>query len=413
LYTIGNVDTIERAGDIPGFFAEPSMYQTMIGLTPLERVHSGRPVAQALADEAATIGAQRVFLVCSNTLNNKTDEIDKVRRALGAKLVGVFDKVRPHVPREDVSAAVAAAEPLSPDLLVSIGGGSCTDLTKILAVCLKHGLRTPESMEAYHIVVNADHSVTAPAFEGPDIPVVIAPTTLSGGEFNALSGATDKVTNVKQGYVHPKMTARAIIMDPALTVHTPEWIWLSTGVRSFDHAFETLGSLNSNDWYDGMAMNAVRLLSQGLPRVKANPNDLEARQMCQMGAWCSMTSIVCGLPMGISHAVGHALGGSFDVPHGYTSCVMAPFALEYNSVVNGERQKLISVAFGQPNRPAHELADEAIRGLGMPRSLTAVGLKEADLAPLAGYTFQDIWCGTNPRPIANAEALVPLLRKAL
>ncbi len=389
------------------------MYQTMIGLTPLERVHSGRPVAQALADEAATIGAQRVFLVCSNTLNHKTDEIEKVRRALGARLVGVFDKVRPHVPREDVSAAVAAAEPLSPDLLVSIGGGSCTDLTKILAVCLKHGLRTPESMEAYHIVVNADHSVTAPVFAGPDIPVVIAPTTLSGGEFNALSGATDKVSNVKQGYAHPKMTARAVIMDPALTVHTPEWIWLSTGVRSFDHAFETLGSLNSNDWYDGMAMNAVRLLSQGLARVKANPNDLEARQMCQMGAWCSMTSIVCGLPMGISHAVGHALGGSFGVPHGYTSCVMAPFALEYNSVVNGERQKLISIAFGQPDRPAHELADAAIRGLGMPRSLTAVGLKETDLAPLAGYTFQDIWCGTNPRPIANAEALVPLLRKAL
>ncbi len=211
------------------------MYQTMIGLTPLARVHSGRPAAQAIADEAATIGAQRVFIVCSNTLNNKTDEIDKVRRALGAKLVGVFDNVRPHVPREDVSAAVAAAEPLRPDLLVSIGGGSCTDLTKILAVCLKHGLRTPASMEAYHIVVHPDHSVTAPAFEGPDIPVVIAPTTLSGGEFNALSGATDKVTNVKQGYVHPQMTARAVILDPSLTLHTPEWIWLSTGVRSFDH----------------------------------------------------------------------------------------------------------------------------------------------------------------------------------
>jgi alcohol dehydrogenase class IV len=389
------------------------MYQTMIPLTSLQRVHSGRPVAEALAEEAETIGARRVFLVCSHTLNAQTDEIDRVRKALGAKLAGVFDAVRPHVPREDVCAAVAAAEPLQPDLLVSIGGGSATDLTKILALCLKHGLRTPESMEAYHIVVNPDHTVTAPVFAGPDIPVVIAPTTLSGGEFNALSGATDKKNNVKQGYVHPQMAARAIIIDPALTVHTPEWIWMSTGVRSFDHAFETLGALNSNDWYDGMAMNAVRLLSQGLPRVKANPNDLKARQMCQMGAWCSMTSIVCGLPMGISHAVGHALGGSFDVPHGYTSCVMAPFALEFNSVVNGERQKLISIAFGQPDRPAHELADEAIRGLGMPRSLTAVGLKEADLAPLAGYTFQDIWCGTNPRPIANAEALVPLLRKAL
>ena len=389
------------------------MYSTMIPLTSLERVHSGRLLHEAVAQEAETIGAKRVFIVCSHTLNTKTDVIEKVRKALGPKLVGVFDAVRPHVPREDVSAAVNKAEPLQPDLLVSIGGGSATDLTKILALCLKHGLRTPESMEAYHLVVNADHTVTAPLFEGPDIPVVIAPTTLSGGEFNALSGATDKVTNVKQGYVHPKMTARAIILDPAICVHTPEWIWMSTGVRSFDHAFETLGSLNSNDFYDGMAINAVRLLSQGLPRVKANGADLEARQMCQMGAWCSMVSIVCGLPMGISHAVGHALGGSFNVPHGYTSCVMAPFALEYNREVNGHRQKLISLGFGQPNRPAHELADEAIRGLGMPRSLTAVGLKEADLSPLAGYTFQDIWCGTNPRPIANAEALIPLLRKAL
>lgn len=389
------------------------MYSTTIGLTALERVHSGRPVAEALAEEAERLGAGRVFLVCSHTLNTKTEEIERIRRSLGSRLAGVFDRVRPHVPREDVSAAVAEAERAAPDLLASVGGGSATDLTKILAVCLKHGLRTPESMEPYHLVVNPDHTVTAPVFEGPDLPVVIAPTTLSGGEFNALSGATDKVTNVKQGYVHPKMTPRAIILDPALTVHTPEWIWLSTGVRSFDHAFETLGSLGSNDYYDGMAMNAVRLLSQGLPRVKTNGADLEARQMCQMGAWCSMVSIVCGLPMGISHAVGHALGGSFGVPHGYTSCVMAPFALEYNSVVNGDRQKLISIAFGRPDRPAHELADAAIRGLGMPRSLTAVGLKEGDLAPLAGYTFQDIWCGTNPRPIANAEALVPLLRKAL
>jgi len=54
-----------------------------------------------------------------------------------------------------------------------------------------------------------------------------------------------------------------------------------------------------------------------------------------------------------------------------------------------------------------------IRSLGMPRSLTAVGLKEKDLEPLAGFTFQDIWCGTNPRPIADSRALIELLRRAL
>ncbi len=389
------------------------MYQTTIPLTPMQRVYSGRPCAEALAEEAALHGAKRVFLVVSNSLRHKTDEVKKIERALGSKLVGIYDSVRPHVPREDVCAAVAAAEPLKPDLLASLGGGSVTDATKILGLCLKHGLRTPESMEPFHIVVHPDKTVTAPAFEGPDLPVVLIPTTLSGGEFNALSGATDKKVNVKQGYAHPKMTAAAVILDPAASVHTPEWIWFSTGVRSLDHCFETLGALGSNDYWDGMAMNGLRLLSQGLAAVKANPNDLTARQQCQMGAWCSMVAIVSGLPMGISHAVGHALGGSFDVPHGYTSCVVAPFALEYNKGVNGHRQKLISIALGQPDVPAHVLADGLIRSLGMPRSLTAVGLKEKDLEPLAGFTFQDIWCGTNPRPIADSRALVELLRRAL
>jgi alcohol dehydrogenase class IV len=389
------------------------MYKTTIGLTPLQRVYSGRPCAEALAEEASLQGAKRIFLVCSNTLRHKTDEVAKIEAALGDRLVGIFDSVRPHVPREDVCAAMAMAEPLKPDLLISLGGGSVTDCTKILAVCLKHGLRTPDSMEPYHVVVNADRTVTLPAFEGPDIPVVIVPTTLSGGEFNPLSGATCKKINVKQAYFHPAMTPRAIVLDPAVTVHTPEWIWFSTGVRSLDHCFETIGSLNSNHYWDGMAMNGLRLLSQGLTAVKANAQDLSARQACQEGAWCSMVAIVSGLPMGISHAVGHALGGSFDVPHGYTSCVMAPFALEFNAPVNGHRQKLISTALGEPDTAASVLADRLIRSLGMPRSLTEVGLNDSDLEALAGFTFQDIWCGTNPRAVPDSSALIDLLRRAL
>nr|WP_187700988.1 MULTISPECIES: iron-containing alcohol dehydrogenase [unclassified Dietzia] len=379
----------------------------------MERVHIGTPVAEAAAQEAELLGASRVFVVCSGTLNSQTDEIQRVIEALGERFVGLFDAVRPHVPREDVIAATLVAAEADPDMLLCVGGGSATDLTKILAVTLEHGIREASDMDGYHLQVNPDTSVTAPSFSAPSIPVVVAPTTLAGGEFNALAGSTDEKTNVKEGYVHPAMTPRAVILDPALTRHTPEWLWLSTGVRALDHAFETLGSLESNGYYDGMAMNAIRLLSEGLVRVKEDAGDLEARRMCQVGAWSSMVAIVAGLDMGISHAVGHALGGSFKVPHGYTSCVMAPFALEYNREVNEHRQALISVAFGEPQTPAHELADSLIRRLGMPRSLGEVGLSEDDLPSLAAYTFKDIWCGTNPNPIANADALVPLLRRAL
>ncbi len=389
------------------------MYQSTIELPPMQRVYSGRPAAEALAEEAERLNAKRVFIVSSHTLANKTPEIEHLKRALGDKFVGIFDSIAPHVPREDVIAGVAAAERAAPDLLVSIGGGSVTDATKIINLCLKHGVRTIEAMEPYHLVVNADRSVTVPQFAGPDLPVVLIPTTLSGGEFNALSGATDKKHNVKQGYVHPAMMARSIILDPAVTVYTPEWIWFSTGVRALDHCFETLGASGSNDYWDGMAMNGLRLLSRGLTGAKADYHDLGARQQCQMGAWCSMVAIVAGLPMGISHATGHALGGSFDVPHGYTSCVMAPVALEFNADVNGERQALISLALGEPGTPAHLLADRLIQRLGMPRSLRSVGLEEKDLDPLAGYVLQDIWCGTNPKPIKDRSAMVEFLRRAL
>ncbi|MEI6720708.1 MAG: iron-containing alcohol dehydrogenase, partial [Betaproteobacteria bacterium] len=72
-----------------------------------------------------------------------------------------------------------------------------------------------------------------------------------------------------------------------------------------------------------------------------------------------------------------------------------------------------STALGEPAVAASVLADRLIRSLGMPRSLTAVGLKDSDLDALAGFTFQDIWCGTNPRPVPDSSALIDLLRRAL
>ena len=105
-----------------------------------------------------------------------------------------------------------------------------------------------------------------------------------GGEFNPRSGATDERTQHKQGYGHPAMVPVAIILDPALAVHTPEWVWLSTGVRAVDHTVETLASHRSNDYADGLADSALRLLVEGLARVKADPSDLEGRLKCQIGA---------------------------------------------------------------------------------------------------------------------------------
>ena len=290
------------------------MTPSSVLLTATEKVYLGERAGPALAAEAERLGAARVFLLVSRTLNRETDEIEQIRAALGSRLAACWDGMPPHAPRGAVLAAAAAAREVDADLIVTVGGGSVTDAGKIVGLCLKHNLREHDDLEPYHVYVNDAGEVVKPEFEGPDIRVINCPTTLSGGEFNPLSGATDEKLQHKQGYEHRLMAPVAIVLDPALTVHTPEWLWLSTGVRALDHALETLGSLQSNHFCDGMADSALRLLVEGLPAVKADPGDLDARLKCQVGAWQSMIPVIAGVPMGLSHAIGHILGGTCDVP---------------------------------------------------------------------------------------------------
>ena len=234
------------------------------------------------------------------------------------------------------------------------------------------------------------------------------PTTLSGGEFNARAGVTEPRLRLKQAYIHPGIIPLVVIFDPAITVHTPEWLWLSSGIRAVDHAVETYCSIDRNAYTDSTALQALRLLGRGLAAAKHDPADLAARLDCQIGAWISMTAIVAGTRMGASHAIGHVLGGSAGVPHGYTSCVMLPAVLAFNAEVNGDRQAEISAALGAAGQPAAEVLDRFIAGLGLPR-LRDVGVKRDDLQRIATNCMLDDWTFSNPRTIHAAQEIVPIL----
>ncbi|MCV6615117.1 MAG: iron-containing alcohol dehydrogenase, partial [Cellvibrionaceae bacterium] len=314
--------------------------------TATESVVYGMPAATAISQQAERMSAQRVFLLVSQSLAQQTEDIEAIKTKLGQRFVAQYSGMPPHAPRSAVLAAADIARQAKADLVVTVGGGSVTDAGKIVLICLKHNLREHDDLEPYHVYVDAQGNTIKPVFEGPDIPLISVPTTLSGGEFNPLGGATDENLKFKQGYEHRLMVPRCVILDPQLTRHTPEWLWFSTGVRAVDHAVEALASLQSNDFCDGLAGSALRLLVEGLPRVKADPSDMEARLKCQIGVWQSMMPIVAGVPMGASHAIGHVLGGSKDVPHGYTSCVMCPAVLAYNLPVNAHRQQRIATIFG-------------------------------------------------------------------
>ena len=252
-----------------------------VTFTETRRVVFGRPAGEALRGQAEAMDARRVLLIASTSLCTRTDAIAGIEAALGGRHAGTFHGIAPHAPRSDVLRAVEAARAAKADLIVSIGGGSVTDATKIVALALKHEVRRVEDFEPLRTRVDAEGHAVNPLTEGPDIRVVCVPTTLSGGEFNPRSGATDERTRHKQGYGHPAMVPVAIILDPALAVHTPEWVWLSTGVRAVDHTVETLASHRSNDYADGLADSALRLLVEGADLMP--PRELLPRSLRRHG----------------------------------------------------------------------------------------------------------------------------------
>ena len=388
------------------------MHSGMFVFTAVERIVFGQPAAQALCAEAQRLDAKRVFLIVSGTMNRTTDEVAKVREALGGRYAGFYDRVPSHTPRDTVIEVAREARALDADLIVTFGGGSVTDAGKMVQICLRHNITRFEELDAYTVVVKPDGTRTVPEFDGPTVRQIAIPTTLSGGEFQAGGGCTDNRTKVKQSFRHPLLIPRVSILDPQPTLHTPLWVWLSTGLRAVDHATEAICSPNSNPASDASFLQALHLLSKGLPRVKSHPDDLAARLDCQLAVWLAMAGRQAGAQMGASHAIGHVLGGSCDVPHGYTSCVMLPPVLRYNRAVNRERQQLVAEAMGHAGEDAADVIAAFVRELGLPGRLADVGVQREQFAMIADHAMHDSWLHTNPRKITRAEQVLEILELA-
>src|SRR5947208_4408580 len=355
----------------------------------MENVVFGKPFVEALAQEVDGVEARAVFILASATLARETDTVDRLRGMLGDRLAGVCAKIGAHTPRTDVVAAANAAREANADLIVTLGGGSVTDAAKMVALCLGNGITEAAQLDDYRARIAADGTTRRPEVKPPSVRSITIPTTLSAGEYTASAGCTDTARHVKESYGHPLMMPRTVILDPEISVHTPEWLFLSTGIRAVDHAVEDICSVNGQPIAEGASYHALRLLGSGLPAVKSEPTNLEARLDCQVGAWMSMVGSQTGVSKGASHGIGHVLGGTARVPHGYTSCVMLPHVLRFNHSVNAGKQARVSEALGRPEAPAAEAVAELIAGLGLPTRLRDLGVKPDQLDRIAEGSMLD------------------------
>ena len=376
------------------FGEDKHVHQGRVVFGAMEEVVFGRPAAQAVVEQMDRLRASRAFLMVSGTLKRETDEIEKIRNSLGSRCAATFDAMPPHTPREAVIAAAEQARAANADLIVTVGGGSITDGAKAVQICLANDIRTVDDIDK----VRASRGVVPP-MAAPSVRQISVPTTIAGGEFSALAGVTNQRTKVKELLRHDLVMPRAVILDPAVTRHTPEWLWLSTGIRAVDHCVEGLCSREAHPFADAQALKGLSMLTQALPRVKADPNDLDARMDCQIGTWLSMGPLSMGIPMGASHGIGYVLGAEFGVPHGYTSCVMLPSVMRWNKRDNAERQAQVAAAMGKTGEDAGDVLDHFIRGLGLPRSLQDVRIGPEQFDRIAQQAMATPWIPRNPRQI--------------
>lgn len=386
---------------------------------PIEDVYYGVGALDSLEATLAQHGIERALLITGNTLATKTNLVDRVLQASGRRIATVFHDTTQHVHRGSVVNAIEIARSNNVDGIISFGGGTPNDTGKAVLLGLAENFQTTDDFDHLRVRFEYPSTVEIPPITGDALPIIAISTTLSGGEFTHFAGVTDTDRQVKDLYIDKKLAARAVYLDPNLTLDTPDWLWLSTGMRSVDHCIEALCSINAHPFTDALASRSLGMLNRYLRTCKSDPGDLAARAQAHIAAWMS----VCGLAnvnLGLSHGIGHQLGARNDVPHGVTSCVMMAPTMEFNREHVGNRQSWIAEIMGCDIRNLDEHASavagrDAVRtlvsDLELPRRLRDVGVKESDFPEIAKDALEDLIVATNPRPV-SMEDVIEVLQTA-
>ena len=383
------------------------------------RIIFGQGKASSLKDEVQKLGGKRALVLSGRTVAEKTDTVRKVNEALGKLSAGVYSGLTQRAPLAAAVEAANLAVSQDVDTLVGVGGSTISDAARMIAVLMAEGIDTVEQLRL--LGVQQDLMLT-PDLDGKPLPLQVSiPTTLSAGEFNMGGGnVLDDQAGHKIRVRHRRLYADLILLDPDMTIGTPDWLWLSTGIKALDHCIERLYSRGNQPAIDAPVLSAAELLFNYLPHSREGDGNPDARLQCLIAAWLSMMGAP-NFAMGLSHAMGHIIGVRYSVGHGYTSCVTQPYVMEYNRPVSAHKLALLARAAGvdakgMSDEAAAEAAaravDDLVLGLGMPHRLRELEIPREDFPAIAEDVLGDGGCRTNPIPITTADQVLEVLAKA-
>jgi len=376
---------------------------TEITIVPTPEAHFGAGAVSKLPGLVRATGSEAAVVVTDAALA-ATPVVASVTAALEAAAlpVTVFSGVHPNPTTDDLAAgaeAVAAAPGWPAIALVAVGGGSPVDAAKGIALAAVNPQRGRD----------LDYRGE---FARPGLPIIAVPTTAgTGAETNAFGVVTDPLTQRKFYVGHASTGPAAAILDPELSVGLPPAATAATGMDALTHALESYLSVRANPWADGIALQVIRMIAGYLPRAHADGHDLEARSQMMLAAHMAGIGMAT-TGLGLCHAIGHSVGGRFDIAHGVALTLVLPQVLRFNAPACGQR--LADVAFalgvgdtGRASGRNAEAAIDAVEGLanrlGLTQGLAGLGITGADFDQIAADALDDVVLANTPRPPTAAE----------
>lgn len=367
-----------------------------------------------------SIEAENVVIV-TGPIVAKVGILDKVVRLLDkVKHVRVFTDVEPDPSVETVMAGKAFMDRYQPQYIIALGGGSPIDAAKVMWLFYEQPEANFQDLSLKFADIRK-RTYTVPAL-GQKCKFIAIPTTSgTGSEVTAFAVITDKQKGIKYPLADYALTPTVAIVDPDLAMTMPASLTADTGLDALTHAIESYVSVCASDYTDPLALQAIKMVFEFLPRAYHNGNDRAAREKMH-NASCIAGLAFTNAFLGINHSLAHILGNRFNIPHGRANAILMPHVIEYNSqkpskftsfpnyekFIADQRYAEIAAATGSAGKNTRESVNnlvarirDLIVAVGLPLTLKEMGVDRdafrQQTLDLAYVAFDDQCTGSNPR----------------
>jgi len=370
-------------------------YLTTVRLDPGARRH--------LAEDLKAAGISRPLMITDRGIV-AVGLLDEVRASGGLDSdLPVYDGTPANPTEEAAYEALALYRSAQCDGMIALGGGSAMDLAKAVAVLATHD----GDLQSFAVVNGGFAKITAQT-----APILAMPTTAGTGSEVGRGAIISFKDGRKLGLLSPYLIPKRAICDPELTLGLPPMLTAATGMDAISHCIECFTSPVDNPVAAAIAIDGLERAIKALPRAVANGSDIEARREMMVAAMEGALAFQKGL--GAVHALSHPLGGYRDLKlhHGTLNAVLLPPVLRFNESHCGKTYPRLRQAVGLTDGGdlAGFIASFAA-GLGIPMSLSALGVPESILPDVAKAAMLDHTHATNAKPTTEADYLA-MLREA-